>query len=363
MTIAFSGGGTLGSVTPLLAIHDMVREQGKDTHCVWFATKSGPERGLVEDRNIRVITLASGKYRRYLSLWNIIDIARIVAGFFQALFYLSRERPDVCISAGGFISVPVHAAARLLHIPTWVHLQDVTIGLANRLMLPTASVVTTSLEKTAAEISPPGRALWLGNPVRPDIGDGIRSRAKERLGLASGVPVVLVTGGGTGSLRVNQLTTEAVPLLEGRCHVIHLTGADRPKKEIDRAKELFPWYHPHAFFGVEMKDAYAAADVVVSRAGFGTVSELASQKKACILIPKPGHQEENARFAAEKGAAVVLNELTSDGNLLAKTVLDMLENHEERDAMGQRLHALLPPAKKDQILKILGYFDARKNHR
>ena len=146
MKILFSGGGTLGPVTPLLAIHDMVTEAHPNATFFWLGNKLGPEKMTIEKFDIPFHTISSGKLRRYISFWNVIDIIRIIIGFFQSIKILWKEKPDVCISAGGFVSVPVHAAAWLLGIPTWVHQQDVVIGLANKLMAPSARVITTALE-------------------------------------------------------------------------------------------------------------------------------------------------------------------------------------------------------------------------
>lgn len=124
MKVVFSGGGTLGPVTPLLAIAQAYREKYPDTEFIWIGTKNGPEKELVEKNNIRFLTLTSGKLRRYFSFWNIFDLFQIVVGFFQAFIFLIKEKPSLLISAGGYISVPLHWAGALLAIPEWIHQQD-----------------------------------------------------------------------------------------------------------------------------------------------------------------------------------------------------------------------------------------------
>jgi len=351
MKILFSGGGTLGPVTPLLAIWDMVRDDYSDVTAVWVGTKKGPEKLLVEEKGMLFFVIPSGKLRRYFSPFNIIDIGKIIGGFFASLRLLLSERPDVCISAGGFTSVPVHMAAWLLGIPTWIHQQDVVPGLSNKVMAPMATTITTALEDGKAYFSKK-KTTWLGNPIRKDLFEGSKERAQTLFHLDSNLPVVFVTGGGTGSQRVNQLVVEAVQHLKSHAQVIHLTGKERPQELVQRAVKHFDYYQIHQFFTEEMKDAYAVADVIISRGGFGTISEIAALGKPSILIPKPGHQENNVQFLAKANASIVLDERMGDGNLLAKTIRELLESDQYKQQLGTAIQKLLPPATKKDVMEI-----------
>lgn len=352
MKIIFSGGGTLGPVTPLLAMHEIIKDAYPDADFVWVGTKRGPEKMLVEKAGIPFITLSSGKFRRYISWWNIIDIARIVIGFFQSLVIIWKEAPDLCISAGGFISVPLHSAAWLLGIPTWIHQQDVKIGLANRLMAPCAKKITNALQINQKQF-PLKKTEWLGNPVRREILEGDKNSACAFFQLDPHMPIVFATGGGTGSLRVNQLMIEALPELEGVCQIIHLCGTERPHELIAEAAKSFPYYHVYDFLTHEMKDAYAAADIVISRGGFGTLTEAAALGKPAIIIPKPGHQEENVAFLERKGAIISVDETTADGLHLAHTIKELLTSKVRRERLGSALHHLLPRAKGERVVEIV----------
>lgn len=352
MKILFSGGGTLGSVTPLLALAETVREKEEQTEFLWVGTKQGPERELLHKAGIRFVTLSSGKYRRYISFWNVVDVFRILLGFFQSIALLRREKPSVCITAGGFISVPVHYAAWILGIPTWVHQQDMQVGLANALMAKVATRITTALQ-SQVDLFKEKKGEWLGNPVRHELFLGERQAAKNFFSLNSGLPVVLVTGGGTGSARVNQLIVEAVPHLEGFCEVVHLSGKERNQEAIEKTVQHFSFYHSYHFLVEEMKDAYAVADIVVSRGGFGTLTELAAFKKCAVIIPKPGHQEENVRFLALEDAVLVCDEETTNGIQLATLLKDLLEDVTRRKKMGETMYKLLPPASKEKISLVL----------
>ena len=352
MKIVFSGGGTLGPVTPLLAMKEMIQEAHPQAQFVWVGTKAGPERELIAQLKIPFFSVSSGKLRRYFSLWNITDMFRIAYGFFQSLVFLWREDPDVCISAGGFISVPLHAAAWLLGVPTWIHQQDVRVGLANKLMAPTAKHITTALEPSVALFNKK-KTTWLGNPIRKEIFEGTKKKAEELFSLDTTLPVLFVTGGGTGSMAVNTMVVRAAQNLEGVCQIIHLSGKERPQDLIEPAQRHLKNYQARQFFTTEMKEAYAAADLVISRGGFGTITELAALSKPAILIPKPGHQEENVAFLDNADAVVLVSERTSDGNNLAKIIKDLFADDMQRVALGKKLNSMLPPAKKEMVLDIL----------
>ena len=183
MKIVFSGGGTLGPVTPLLGIYEVLKDNYPTAKFLWVGTKSGPEGELVRKQGIYFVGLTTGKFRRYRSFLNIVDFFLAFFGFFASLVFLIRHRPSVCVSAGGFVSVPLHLAAWCLRIPTWIHQQDARVGLSNKLMAPLARLITTALEKNVRQFSKK-KTVWLGNPVRADIltGDIIRSRERFSLG-------------------------------------------------------------------------------------------------------------------------------------------------------------------------------------
>jgi UDP-N-acetylglucosamine--N-acetylmuramyl-(pentapeptide) pyrophosphoryl-undecaprenol N-acetylglucosamine transferase len=352
MKIIFSGGGTLGPVTPLLAIKQMVEQAHPTASFLWVGTNRGPEKELVLEQSVRFVTLSSGKFRRYISLWNVIDVGRVIVGFFQSLVLIWKEKPDICISAGGFISVPLHWAAWFMGVPTWVHQQDVRVGLSTRLMQPFARVITTALSSVAQSFSSK-KAHWIGNPVRQGILHGDAHIAAKEFNLDPSLPTVFVTGGGTGSMKVNQMVVEALGQLEGIAQVVHLTGKERPRDLIEPADRQFDFYHPFVFFTDQMKHAYAASAMVVSRGGFGTISELAALAKPAIIIPKAGHQEENVLFLEKEHAVIVLDEALSSGLHLAKEIRRLLEEVAQAKSMGLRLQRLLPQAKARDVINIL----------
>lgn len=349
MKIIFSGGGTLGPVVPLLAISEIYRSADPTAKFIWVGTKNGPERKLVEESGISFIQIGAGKWRRYFSFWNFLDVFKFVTAFFQSILILRRERPDLLISCGGYVSVPLHLAGRLMKIPEWVHQQDVQIGLANKLMFPLATKVTTALQETASQLN---NAEWIGNPSRNLFAD--RIEARKKFNLPDNAPVIFALGGGTGSSSINQLVLSTLPQIDPTWQVIHLVGRDRPAEMARKASEVFKNYHVYDFFTEEMKDAYAAADVVLGRAGFSTLTELASLKKPAIIMPMfDTHQEDNANLFAKNGGIIMLGKGMNDGLKLSKILQELMSDEKERNELGQKLNELLPRARPEKIIKLV----------
>ncbi len=352
MKIMFSGGGTLGPVVPLLAIAEIYKKHNPHAEFFWVGTQNGPEKDLIAEYNIPFFTIFSGKLRRYISLWNFLDIFKILFGFLQSLFLLWQKKPDLLITAGGFVSVPLHFAAFTLGIPAWVHQQDVQVGLANKLMSYTATKITTALRDSQSYFTE-DKTEWIGNPVR-DLSVSDVSESRKKFNIPEGVPVILAMGGGTGSSNINKLVIEALPAWPRDWHVIHLVGRERPRELQENATSVFPNYHVYQFLKTEMKDAYAIANVVIARAGFASITELAALGKASILLPMSlTHQEVNAKLLSDNKAAIVLDERTDNGLKLARVVIELIEFPETSDYLGKRLQTVLPPASHAKVLEII----------
>jgi UDP-N-acetylglucosamine--N-acetylmuramyl-(pentapeptide) pyrophosphoryl-undecaprenol N-acetylglucosamine transferase len=304
--IMFSGGGTGGSVTPLLAVASELIKEDSFWDFVFVGTKTGPERELVANfsktKEMKFLTLNSGKLRRYFSWSNFFDIFRIFWAFFQALVIIRRFKPDLVVSAGSFVSVPLVFAAALKKVPILIHQQDVRPGLANKLMAPFARVISVTFEKSLIDYGP--KAILIGNPVKDLSAYKLKIKeTREKYGLLPNLPVVLVIGGGTGARAINDLIYQTLPELTAFCQVIHLTGKG---KSIGTKKNNN--YQSFEFLAnEEVLALLAAADLVVSRSGLGVLTELAALSKAAILIPLPhSHQENNAELVARAEAALIL---------------------------------------------------------
>jgi len=335
--IILSGGGSGGPVTPLLALADnLLREEGPTSlELVFVGTHHGPEKEMASafnarhDSALRFIPIVSGKLRRYFSWHNLIDLFKIIVACGQAFFLLLKEKPDLVISAGGFVSVPLVWMAALWRCPVLIHQQDVRPGLANRLMAPFARAITVTFEKSLYDYG--ARAIWIGNPVAPVSPDQKMLSVKEikdKYGLDIALPFVFVTGGGTGARAINELIFASVPESAESYQIIHQTGKGKlPPQGIKS-----PHYQVFEFLNNrEVLDLMRAADLVVSRAGMSALSELSSLNKAAILIPIPdSHQEDNAAVFAQAKAAVVLKQDGLTPEDLQGEIKRILDDGQER---------------------------------
>ncbi len=333
-----AGGGTGGSVTPLLAVADEIRGRASDVRFFFLGTKNGPEKKLLRSTEIEFGSITAGKLRRYLSWKNIVDIFLIIIGFFQALRRLRKIKPQIIVSAGGYVSVPIVWAGWFLRIPSVIHQQDLAPGLANRLMQSMSAKITVAFEDSLKNF-PLGKTIWTGNPVRKNLDKGDANEARRLFNLTDKLPTVLVFGGGTGAQKINELAIGAINELTKQCQVLHLFGQRKVMYKIND-----PRYHGYEFLTDEMKEAYAVADLVVCRAGLGTLSEIAALGKAAIVIPiSNSHQEINAALFKKANAAVVLNQEAINSEFLVRVITDLLANHARRRVLKNNISRLAKP--------------------
>ncbi len=338
MRILLVGGGTGGSVTPLLAVASTIITDYPLTQFLFVGSAKGPERVLVESAGLRFTTVSSGKVRRYPSAQNLLDIFRLLAGIFQAGRIIQAFHPDVVVSAGSYVAVPVIWSAWLRRIPVHIHQQDIIPGLANRSTAICASTITVAFEKSLGDF-PKGKTTWIGNPVRPELFAGQPQRGRERFELRDDLPVILAFGGGTGALHLNQLVAETGLHLLDTCQIVHITGGRQ-----DAFQLKHPNYHAVEFLTEAMADAYAVADVVVCRAGLSTLSEIAALGKPAIIIPLPeSHQEANAELFKENGAAIVLSERGLTHERLGAELKSLANDAKQRERLSAQIRNLSRP--------------------
>ncbi len=336
--IVLSGGGSGGPVTPLLALAPDLRAAGYEL--AWVGTTDGVERKMVQEQDITYQAISSGKFRRYFSLQNFFDAFRVLAGFFESLNYLSKKRPALVMTAGAFVSVPLVWAAWALHIKVIVHQQDIRPGLANRLMAPFADVVTVTFEKSLKDFGK--KAVWTGNPVRAAFRTVV-SRKNE-----GARPRVLVLGGGTGAASLNDLITSSLLQLLEFTDVVHVTGGKTEKNIETKAGYTAYDFLPEERMAQEMADA----DLVVTRAGLGTLTELAYLGKPTIIIPMPNsHQEENAEHFAEKKAAIVLLQEAISPRDFSEQIKTVLQSPEKLRNLSMAFAAAMKQGAHDGLVQ------------
>jgi len=387
MKIILSGGGTGGSVAPLLAIAEELKFKKNDAEFLWIGTKKGIEKKMVQnfsfasarikktqiERNntIQYKSISSGKMRRYFSFKNFIDPFLIKLGFFQSLWIIFKFNPDIILTAGGFVAVPVVWAGWILRKPVLIHQQDIEVGLANKLMTPFASIITVSLEESLKNFkSKKAKTYFTGNAIRQKIskfpllkkeriegwGDDPRL-AKEGIGgvfnLENNLPTLLILGGGTGALSLNTFFIQILSELTKFCQIIHITGKDKTKNHISKKKkEILKRYHLHEFLN-NIEDAYGAADIIITRAGMGVLSELAVLEKPAIIIPIPdGHQEDNAAYFTDKEAGILLKQDELEKKAL-DTIKNLLSNKEKMEKLSKNIGKIMPKDGAGKIAELI----------
>lgn len=330
----------MGSVTSLLAVIPELKRLDPEYAGLWVCTTTGPEAGLLRADGVAVQTISSGKLRRYFSWRNVTDLFRILWGLIQAWRLLGRWQPDLVVSAGSFVAVPVVWAAALRRIPVHVHQLDIRPGLANRLSAPFAQSLSVSFEKSVGDYDRP-EPVWTGNPVRAAILTADRGEAAAYFDLdLSARPTVLVLGGGTGATALNQLVAGAVPLLDQHLNLIHVTGRGKGLTVAGEPANYRQYEYLHGQMGL----AYAAADLVVTRAGMGTLTELAALKKPVVIVPMlASHQEDNADLFTQAGAALTLPESLTTSLSLADCLRQLAADTERQARLVKAIFGLTQP--------------------
>jgi UDP-N-acetylglucosamine--N-acetylmuramyl-(pentapeptide) pyrophosphoryl-undecaprenol N-acetylglucosamine transferase len=362
-TILFSGGGTGGSVTPLLAVaEELLKDNVNHYRLIFVGTADGPERNMVTHFNqeigpLEFQSIAGGKWRRYFSWSNVTDLLKIVKAGVQSWYLLGRDQADLVISAGSFVSVPLVWAAQLRRIPSLIHQQDVRPGLANKLMAPWAAVVTVALEKSLLDYGP--KAVFIGNPMRtwtkPDVAQ-LRDELRNSYGLDTQRPIVLVTGGRMGARALNNLLIQSRELLTD-FQIVHITG-EAMTETAQPAKLSQSGYVSYQSRGAlpnqEMLKLMAAATVVVSRCGLGTLTELSLLHKAAILIPLPdSHQADNAAVFKQAAAAVVLEQADLTPARLAQSIRQIVEDKTLKANLENNISKVIKPGASEKLVGII----------
>jgi UDP-N-acetylglucosamine--N-acetylmuramyl-(pentapeptide) pyrophosphoryl-undecaprenol N-acetylglucosamine transferase len=295
-------------------------------------------------------TIESGQVRGMAPWTAARNLLKAGRGVRQTARLLAQFQPDVVFVTGGFVAGPVVLAAWRARRPVFIYLPDMEPGLAIRRLSRFASSVGVTFPEAARWF--PGKAVVTGYPVRQEILvlAGQRDLARQRLGLAEDLPVLLVFGGSRGARSINQALAAALPALLPHCQVVHISGTlDWPAVEQQAqslAAEERSRYHAYAYLHDEMPLALAAADLVVARAGASTLGEFPALGLPSILVPYPysgQHQEINADYLAQHGAAIKLPDSELSARL-APTVLRLLHNLAELEAMSQAAAALARPA-------------------
>jgi UDP-N-acetylglucosamine--N-acetylmuramyl-(pentapeptide) pyrophosphoryl-undecaprenol N-acetylglucosamine transferase len=330
MKILFAGGGSGGHFYPLIAVAEALNtlaqeERLLDLELYYIAGIAYDDRMLFEN-NIKFEQIAVGKMRRYFSIQNFTDSFKIILGIFQSIIKVYSIYPDVVFSKGGYPSVPVLFAARLFNIPVMIHESDSDPGRANLWASKFAERIAVAFPEAGAKF-PQNKVALTGNPVRNGIKILAPTGAIEFLGLEKDIPVILILGGSLGSTKINQVVMDALSILVEKYQVIHQTGKSgiedilRLAVVVLEKSEFKNRYKPFDYLNnVALRMAAGASKLIISRAGSGSISEIATWGKPSIVIPIPStishDQEKNAFSYARSGSAHVIEEINLTPHIL-----------------------------------------------
>lgn len=324
--IILTGGGTAGHVTPNMALIPELKKAGFDVH--YIGSYEGIEKKLIEEMQVPYHGISSGKLRRYFDVKNFSDPFRVVKGYGEALRLIKSLKPDVVFSKGGFVSVPVVLAAKHRKVPAIIHESDMTPGLANKLAIPCATKVCCNFPETVKYL-PEGKAVLTGTPIRKELFEGDATQGLTYCGFHADKPVLLVIGGSTGSVVVNEAVRGCLDTLLQHFQIIHICGKDK----VDESYCGREGYVQFDYVKKELASLLALSDVIISRAGANAICELLALRKPNILIPlsaaaSRGDQILNARSFAEQGYSKVIEEETLTPELLSTTLLDVYRHRQ-----------------------------------
>jgi len=361
--IVIAGGGSGGHTSPGLAVAAELAARGVE--CVWIGSHHGVEARRVPERGIPFRAIPTGKLRGYWSWQNVTDLGlNVPAGIWRAQRLLGGLRPDAVFATGGFVAVPVVLAAALRRVPVVIHEQTAAPGLASRVTARFAQCVALTFPESSASF-PTARCVVTGNPLREELRDGSRERALERFALDAATPIVYVTGGALGAHRLNRVVGDALPALLRAAQIIHQCGdnprtGDLPWLAVEQSAlppGLRDRYRIQPYVGDELADVYAAAQLVVGRAGAGTVNECCQLALPALYVPLPGargdEQTANARLVEAAGGCAVLPEAMLTGERLAATIRDLLASPQRLKEMGERARTLARPDAARQIAELV----------
>jgi UDP-N-acetylglucosamine--N-acetylmuramyl-(pentapeptide) pyrophosphoryl-undecaprenol N-acetylglucosamine transferase len=349
MRILFTGGDTGGHVFPIIAVK---REMDKilkgyekyskdlpkkvlDAEYRFVGGEIGEKKEILEREKIKTKKIISLKWRRYFSFENFVDILKAPIALLQSLFAVWVFMPDAIFSKGGPGSLFIIITGWLYRIPIMVHESDSIPGVTNKLSFPFAKKIAISFKETAL-LCPQKKTVVTGNPVRQLLTEGSVERAKETFNLTGNRKIILIMGGSQGAQQVNLVFIDAIYKYIKEYEIIHICGEGNFKETQLLTRALLKegerkFYHLYPSLEEEkLKDAYAAADIIISRAGAGAIFEIATVKKPSILIPLQGsaskHQENNAQIFGDYGCAIIIEIQNIAPNIVFRTAKDLLEN-------------------------------------
>jgi len=341
MRVIITGGGTGGHIYPAIAIAERLMQEDEATECLYIGAKRGIEKEIVPSSGIPFKQIDVAPLNKKISLKTFSALYQIVKGHVQAYKYIKRFSPDVIIGTGGYVTGPVVLMGALMGIPCTIHEQNAFPGMANKLLSRFVTSVMVTFEEASAYFKTKEKIVFTGLPIREAFFKVSREESRRKLGLDTDDIMIMTVGGSNGALKVNEVMTDVYDKIASRENVvfIHVSGEryyealrerfsvkDGKKRRLIKYVEDMPTY-------------LAAADIVVSRAGASTITEIIASKTPSIIIPSPNvannHQFHNAKVVDKNGMGFVISESDLNSDLVVHTLLDLIEHPEKLDIMAK----------------------------
>lgn len=372
MRLVVSAGGTGGHVYPALTVIEALRQPAAGPSIavddiLWVGSKGRIEEELVSHAGLPFVGLSAGGLRGAGLLARIRGTAQITASVLQAGQLLSRFRPDVVLSTGGYASVSVSMAAWLRRIPVLIYLPDIVPGLAIRALSRFAARIAVTSEESYRYFAR-DKVIVTGYPARRELFTHTQTAARQALGLAAEPKVLLAFGGSQGAHSINQAIVNGLESLLPVCQVVHVCGrldaewateaADHLPESLQARYHVYPYLH-------DMPVALAAADLAVARAGAATLGEFPAAGLPAVLVPYPysgQHQNPNADFMTRNGAARTLAD-SSLATELVPMLVELLGDEAALVALRQSSKALARPDAASVIAEQLRLLALRRRGR
>ena len=366
MRVLFAGGGTAGHINPALAIAGYLREKQPDAEILFIGNRGGMEEKLVPKAGFAMKTIVISGFQRKMTpkaiAHNVKTLTRVVTSSHQARRIIRDFAPDLCVGTGGYVSGPVVRTAMKLGIPAVIHEQNAYPGVTNKMLSADAARVMMAVSDAEKYMKPGARCVLTGNPIRPEILREERAAARKKLGVDDR-PLILSFGGSLGARKVNEavadLMTHTIP--GGKFQHIHGYGQySRWMPDLLREKGIDPDKTPQLDLREYIHDmpvCLAAADLVISRAGAMTLSEIQATGKGSILIPSPNvaenHQFHNAMALVNRGAAEIVEEKDLTGDVLWEKVQKIFSAPGGAAALGENAAKMAIRDANERIYRVM----------
>jgi len=369
MRILFTAGGSSGHVFPIVAVKrafdSVLVGNGYVSLDIWFLGGGDiKEEEMLKMENIKVKKIMSSKWRRYFSLKNFVDIFKFPLSFLQAMFQVWLYMPDIIFSKSGQGSLPVVLAGWFYRIPIIIHESDSVIGSSNKISAFCAKKIATSFKETKKFLAGKEKKIVLtGNPIRKNLLQGSKEEAIKLFKLTGERKIILIMGGSQGAEQINSVFIDAIYKYIEEYEIIHICGEKNYKEMNLLTRGILkddqrPYYHLCPYLTEEkLKHAYAAADVILSRAGAGTIFEIAALEKPSVLIPLAGgaqnHQARNAQYFSKIGASIVIEETNITPNFVFGRVSQVAQSKKINETMKKGCREFAKPNAAKDIAKII----------